>query len=106
MKEKLKSYSFWIAIASSIMLLLQSLGTKIDLPFMDSVLNAFLGIFVALGLLDKPLKKSVGDVDSKGEQALKEDIKKVLESADIDIDIEKVDNVMGSNSQDQNKYIN
>lgn len=50
----MKNYSFWIAVASSIMIFLQTLGTKIDLPYIDSVFNAFLGIFVVLGFIDKP----------------------------------------------------
>lgn len=82
MKNKLKSYSFWIAIASSVMIFLQTLGTQIDIPHMDSVINAFLGIFVVLGIIDKPSKLGKnGDINKILPSEIQE-IYEVLEDAD------------------------
>ena len=59
MKNRLKSYSFWVAIASAVLIFINTLGAKIDLQYMDKIVDAFLTIFVVAGFLDKPKNNSV-----------------------------------------------
>ncbi len=42
MKEKLKSYEFWVSIVSAVMVVLQSLSLKFDLPYIQESVTGFL----------------------------------------------------------------
>ena len=44
MKEKLKSYEFWVSIVSAVMVVLQSLSLKFDLPYIQESVTGFLYI--------------------------------------------------------------
>ncbi len=56
MKNKLKSYSFWIALISAVLMLIQAFGWKINIPVLREALIAVCGLFVMLGLINKPTK--------------------------------------------------
>ena len=74
MKERLKSYSFWMAILSAILIFVQTLGAKIDMQVSENIINAFLGIFVVLGVIDKP-KSSVKNITNNERIETKDNIK-------------------------------
>lgn len=61
-KDKLKSYNFWITLVSAIILLLQVFGEKfnfkIDSTFIIDVTTALCSIFVVLGLISVPKSKT------------------------------------------------
>lgn len=61
-KDKLKSYNFWITLVSAIILLLQVFGEKfnfkIDSTFIIDVTTALCSIFVILGIISVPKSKT------------------------------------------------
>lgn len=61
LKAKLKSYGFWVSLASAVMVFLNTLGLKVDIPYLSQVTTAFLSILVIAGILTKP-----GDGGSSG----------------------------------------
>ena len=53
-KAKLKSYGFWVSLSSAVMVFLNTLGLKVDIPYLSQVTTAFLSILVIAGILTKP----------------------------------------------------
>ena len=56
MKQKLRSYEFWIAVASAVMAVLQTVSLKIDIPFITEITMAFLSALTVSGILKKNVK--------------------------------------------------
>lgn len=58
LKDKLKSYSFWVSLASAILLLIQTIGRPLGLVIDEStymsIVNSVLGVFVVLGIISHP----------------------------------------------------
>lgn len=58
LKDKLKSYSFWVSLASAILLLVQTIGRPLGLVIDEStymsIVNSVLGVFVVLGIISHP----------------------------------------------------
>lgn len=53
-KARLKSYGFWVSMASAVMVFLNTLGLKVDIPYLSQVTTAFLSILVIAGIISKP----------------------------------------------------
>ena len=53
MKEKLKSYEFWVSVISAVLVVLQTMSLKIDIPHITEVMTAFLGALCVVGILKK-----------------------------------------------------
>ena len=57
MKQRLKSYKFWVSLSASVILFVNALGNlfgfRIDEVAMESVIMAFCGVLVVLGFVDK-----------------------------------------------------
>ena len=57
-KSRLKSYSFWVSLASAILLLVQTVGRPLGLVIDEatymSIVNSVLGVFVVLGIVTHP----------------------------------------------------
>ncbi len=54
MKEKFRNYGLWISLISAVLMILQSLGLKFDLPYINEVITSILGVLVALGIISNP----------------------------------------------------
>ena len=58
LKEKLKSYRFWVSLASAVLLLVQAIGSPLGLSVDEetymSIVNSVLGVFVVLGIISHP----------------------------------------------------
>lgn len=67
MKEKLKSYDFWVSVASAVMVLLQTISIKIDVPYVNEITMAFLSLLAVTGILKKNGTKSVETASESGE---------------------------------------
>ncbi len=52
--KRYKSYNFWLSVISAVMVLLASLSDKINLPYIDGVLKALLGVMAVSGIVSKP----------------------------------------------------
>lgn len=60
LKAKLKSYGFWVSMASAVMALLNTLGLEVDIPYLSQVTTAFLSILVIAGFIGKPGEPPAG----------------------------------------------
>jgi len=62
LKERCKTYSFWFAILSALVLLVQAIGEPLGLTISQetyiSVINAVLGVFVVFGIISDPTDKT------------------------------------------------
>lgn len=56
MKEKIKTYDFWMAIASALFVVLQAVGFTTEIPYLQEITTAFLGLLAVSGLIVKPPK--------------------------------------------------
>ena len=54
MKEKFRNYGLWIRLISAVLMILQSMGLKFDLPYINEVITSILGVLVALGIISNP----------------------------------------------------
>lgn len=68
MKEKFKNYGLWISLISAVLMILQSLGLKFDMPYINEVITSILGVLVALGIISNPSDgNGYSDKSSAGE---------------------------------------
>ena len=61
MKEKLKSYNFWLSVISAILVALSTINGELNIPYIDKVLTAVLGVFAVSGIVSKPNNQEVED---------------------------------------------
>ena len=54
MKGKFRNYGLWISIISAILMLLQAMGLKFDLPYVNEIITSILGVLVTLGIISNP----------------------------------------------------
>lgn len=58
MKQRLKSYKFWIALSGAVIIFVNALGKvfdfQIDGAVVESVIMGFCGVLVVLGFVEKP----------------------------------------------------
>lgn len=52
--KRYENYGMWVSIASAVLLILQTLDVGIDAGKYNTIVNAVLGILVALGILSNP----------------------------------------------------
>ena len=67
MKQKLKSYSFWVGLVASIMLVVkfiaESFGFKINEEAINSIVNSILGVLTVFGVINKPTTKEINNTE-------------------------------------------
>lgn len=54
MKGKFRNYGLWISIISAVLMLLQAMGLKLDLPYVNEIITSILGVLVTLGIISNP----------------------------------------------------
>lgn len=63
MKNKFKSYTFWMSLASAFILIVQNLGLAfgfvVNEELIMNIINAVCGVLVVLGIITNPAKKEV-----------------------------------------------
>ncbi|MDE5755590.1 MAG: hypothetical protein K2I23_00635 [Clostridia bacterium] len=72
MKAKLKSYEFWVSVVSAVMVVLQSISLKFDVPYIQEVIMGFLGVLAVAGIVKKS-DPPTGDDITTTEDMPKED---------------------------------
>ena len=94
MKNKFKSYTFWLALVGAVIILINTLGTTfgfgVDEVAITSIATAVLGIFVTLGIVRK---------DSKNEQEKTKDEQVASQSLENTSVKENQDDKTDQNSQ-------
>lgn len=68
MKDKLKNKGFWISLVSAVLVFVQSVGVKVDVPAVNEIVSALLTVLVVLGIISNPASGS-GYIDSGGQIA-------------------------------------
>ena len=68
MKEKIRSYDFWMAVASALFVVLQAVGFTTEIPYLREITTAFLGILAVSGFIVKPPGKE-SEKTCEGDQA-------------------------------------
>ena len=72
MKQKIKSYEFWMSIVSLVALIAGTLGA--DVPHLTEICTAIVGVLVAIGIVKKPPNASeTQNAESKDDAALEKD---------------------------------
>ena len=60
MKQRLKSYKFWVALSGAVVIFVKALGQafgfEISADVIDGIIMGFCGVLVAMGLVEKPTK--------------------------------------------------
>ena len=59
--SKLKSYGFWMSLASAVFVFLNTLGMKVDIPCLTQITTAFLGILAVAGIISRSDSSGGGD---------------------------------------------
>lgn len=76
LKDKIKSYSFWVSLASAIILILKILGTRfgfsVDETMISDLFTALCSILVLLGIIAVPSNTQTTQINN---QADKEEVK-------------------------------
>ncbi len=67
LKEKIKSYSFWVSLTSALVLILKVIGSKfgfnIDATLASDIITSLCSILVITGIIVTPTSKSVKDLE-------------------------------------------
>lgn len=83
MKNKFKSYTFWLALIGAVIILVNTLGTtfgfSVNEVAITSIATAVLGIFVTLGIVRKDNKT---EQKSKDKQPNEQELKNLEEQKD------------------------
>ncbi|MEG2413799.1 MAG: hypothetical protein RSB61_04020, partial [Clostridia bacterium] len=58
MREKLKDYSFWVGVVGSVMVLLHTINSQLNIEYIENVIMALLGVLSVAGIVHKPSAKT------------------------------------------------
>lgn len=61
--DKMKSKTFWLALAGAIVVFLQTAGVKVNAPYVNELVTAFCAVLVVVGII-KDDKKGGGSDDA------------------------------------------
>lgn len=67
LKQKLKNKGFWVSLISAVLMVLQVAGLQVDVPYVNEVAAAVLGLLVILGIVSDPSSGS-GYLDSSDDE--------------------------------------
>ena len=72
MRQKIKSYEFWMSLVSLVALIAGSIGENV--PHLTEICTAIVGVLVAIGIVKKPPNASeTKNAESKDDAALEKD---------------------------------
>ena len=58
LKKRIKTYKFWVALSSAVVILAKSLGEafgfEVSQEIIDNIIMGFCGVLVVIGIVDKP----------------------------------------------------
>lgn len=74
MKERLKSYDFWMAVASALFVVLQAVGFTREIPYLQEITTAFLGILAVSGFIVKPPSSQTQESTEQETEQVKDDV--------------------------------
>ncbi len=56
LKIKIRTKSFWMSIISGVVLILQALGVKVDVPYLNEIVGSICSLLVLVGVFTAPLE--------------------------------------------------
>ncbi|MEG1535652.1 MAG: hypothetical protein RR416_01625 [Clostridia bacterium] len=65
MREKLKDYSFWVGVVGSVMVLLHTINSQLNIEYIENVIMALLGVLSVAGIVHKPSAKTLAKDNEK-----------------------------------------
>ena len=65
--NKFRTVSFWMSLCGAVVILLTTLGVRIDAEYVTEVVTALSGVLVLLGILIAPDSQSNPNVDENAE---------------------------------------
>ena len=72
MKQKFKSYKFWVALSGAVVVFVKALGQvfgfSADESVIDGIIMGFCGILIAIGLVEKPANNETNEQKSNAAQ--------------------------------------
>ena len=89
MKEKLRSYEFWVSVISAVLIVIQAMSLKIDIPHVTEITTAFLGALSVAGILKKNKTDEVEEIENNVKDEKNNNLNNVQ---DEDKDEKKKDN--------------
>ena len=105
LKERIKTYNFWVSLSSAIFLLLKVLGTqfgfKVDESLFSDLITSLCGILVILGIIVPPTNKSLSQNCYNSEPQKTSDIELKTEISECEsVDDDKI-SVSDNSSEDE-----
>ena len=71
MKDRIKSYKFWVSLSGAVVVLVRTLGDAfgflVDETVVNNIIMGFCGVLVAIGLVEKPQNKNLSHKNSESE---------------------------------------
>lgn len=71
MKDRIKSYKFWVSLSGAVVVLVRTLGDAfgflVDETVVNNIIMGFCGVLVAIGLVEKPQNKNLSPKNSESE---------------------------------------
>lgn len=86
MKEKFKSYSFWMSVTAAVILVINNIGKvfgfTVDNSAITNIIDSVCGVFVVFGILTMPNKKEDTSIikESTNPEQIKEETKQQIEN--------------------------
>lgn len=69
LKNKLRTKSFWMSLAAGVILILQSLGVKINVPIVNEAMSSVCTVLMLLGIFTAPTAGDSGNIDDGADGA-------------------------------------
>mgnify|MGYP000089753381 CR=1 FL=1 len=100
LKNRLKNYSFWVSLASAVLLLVQAVGKPLGLVINEeiymSIVNSVLGVFVVLGIITHPAQNLINNMEKEEQMEQENQVKQ----ENFVVEQEKVENETKSDCTD------
>ena len=91
LKKRIKTYSFWVSMASAVLLIISTLGKKfnfsVDEKMYNDLFSAFCAILILLGVIVPPTKKEKKEQtlsEEETEEVVEENVTSVEESVTLE----------------------
>ena len=68
MKEKLRNKGFWLGLIGAVIMFLQAIGIKVDVPAVNEIISALMAILVVLGVVTNSTAEDGEQEDGQKEQ--------------------------------------
>lgn len=112
LKEKIKSYSFWVSLASAIVLILKVIGAKfgfnIDATLASDIITSVCSVLVITGIIVTPTSKANSDLELLNSKTSQNSIKENLSilSNNLKETADEILNGTTKNTDDEKSLLN